>query len=50
MDEKRNSMLPNARHGLRWTCGKSILAASEMTFALLVRQAGFDQIIPEEQS
>jgi hypothetical protein len=50
MDEKRNSMLPNARHGLRRTCGKSILAASEMTFALPVRQAGFDQINLEEQS
>ena len=39
-----------ACHGLRWTGCKSILAASEMSFALLLKQAGFDQITLEEQS
>jgi len=50
MGEKGNSMPGIARHGLRGAECKSILAASEMNFALLVRQAVFDQITLEELS
>jgi hypothetical protein len=49
MAEEGNSMPRIACRGLRRTPRKSILAASEMTFALLEQQAGLIKL-PEEQS
>jgi hypothetical protein len=49
MVEEGNSMPRIACYGLRQTPRKSILAASEMTFALLVQQAGLIKS-SEEQS